>query len=332
MKIKFIHDFESITSVDNLLEAWGEFVRGKKRKKDVQEFYANLMDNVFLLHEDLRNHTYKHGKYQAFNICDPKPRNIHKASVRDRLLHHAIYRRLYPFFAQTFIADSFSCQLGKGSHRALDRFRLFAHKTSGNYTRTCWILKCDIKKFFANINHNVLIKILKEYISDREIIWLVEEIIGSFNSGRSGVGLPLGNLTSQLFVNVYMNEFDQFIKHKLKAEYYVRYADDFVILSTDKIWLEDIVLSIKKFLLEELKLELHPDKVFIKTLASGVDFLGWVHFSDHKVLRTTTRRRMIKRLAVQNNEPTINSYLGLLSHGNTHRLLAKIFPQNKTPA
>ncbi|MEK9173095.1 MAG: reverse transcriptase/maturase family protein, partial [Patescibacteria group bacterium] len=316
MKIKFIHDFESITSVDNLLEAWGEFVRGKKRKKDVQEFYANLMDNVFLLHEDLRNHTYKHGKYQAFNICDPKPRNIHKASVRDRLLHHAIYRRLYPFFAQTFIADSFSCQLGKGSHRALDRFRLFAHKTSGNYTRTCWILKCDIKKFFANINHNVLIKILKEYISDREIIWLVEEIIGSFNSGRSGVGLPLGNLTSQLFVNVYMNEFDQFIKHKLKAEYYVRYADDFVILSTDKIWLEDIVLSIKKFLLEELKLELHPDKVFIKTLASGVDFLGWVHFSDHKVLRTTTRRRMIKRLAVQNNEPTINSYLGLLSHGN----------------
>ena len=146
------------------------------------------------------------------------------------------------------------------------------------------------------------------------------------------MGLPLGNLTSQLFVNVYMNEFDQFIKHKLKAEYYVRYADDFVILSTDKIWLEDIVLSIKKFLLEELKLELHPDKVFIKTLASGVDFLGWVHFSDHKVLRTTTRRRMIKRLAVQNNEPTINSYLGLLSHGNTHRLLAKIFPQNKTPA
>jgi len=122
MKIQLSHSFEDIIGVENLLEAWKEFVKGKRGKKDVQEFSFHLMDNVLSLHEDLSNYTYTHGGYQAFNICDPKPRNIHKASVRDRLLHHALYRKLYPFFNKTFISDSFSCRLGKGTHRALNRF------------------------------------------------------------------------------------------------------------------------------------------------------------------------------------------------------------------
>ena len=319
MKIQLRHSFKDIVSIDNLLGAWKEFVKGKRNKLDVQEFSLKLMDNMFILHEDLSSGSYRHGGYQAFNISDPKPRNIHKASVRDRLLHHAIYRILYPFFDNTFIPDSFSCRLDKGTHKALNRFKEFAYIVSKNNTRTCWILKCDIRKFFASINHQVLVDILNSYIPDKQIIWLLKEIVESF-SVKPGVGLPLGNLTSQLLVNVYMNEFDQFVKHKLKAKHYIRYADDFVILSDNWKELENLIPIIRSYLLEKLKLELHPQKVFIKTLASGIDFLGWVNFPDHRILRTTTKRRMLKKVKESPISATIDSYLGLLKHGNTRKL------------
>ena len=318
-RVNFYHSFEDIVSLENLLESWKEFLRGKRKRKDVQEFGLSLMDNIIGLHNELANHTYSHGPYQAFRINDPKPRQIHKSLVRDRLLHHAIYRQLYPFFDRVFIPDSFSCRLNKGGHKALNRFRQFGYKVGKNNTQTCWILKCDIRKFFENINHEILIIILKEYITDKNIIWLLEEIVESFSSA-SGRGLPLGNLTSQLFVNIYMNKFDQFIKHKLKVKYYIRYADDFVIFSHDKSWLEKLLPKIGDFLSEYLKLDIHPDKVFIKTLVSGVDFLGWVHFPKHRVLRTTTKRRMFKRIASNDTSETFNSYLGLMKHGNTHKL------------
>lgn len=319
MKIQLRHSFEDIICLDNLLEAWREFIRGKRNNPDVQEFYLKLMDNLFILHEDLSSNNYRHGGYGAFNISDPKPRNIHKASVRDRLLHHAIYRILYTFFDKVFISDSFSCRLGKGTHKALNRFREFANKVSRNNTRTCWILKCDIRKFFASIDHQTLLDILNSYITDKQIIWLLQEIIESFST-KPKVGLPLGNLTSQLFVNIYMNELDQFVKHKLKVKYYIRYADDFVFFSENKYWLEEQILKIKKFLEEKLKLEIHPQKIFIKTLSSGVDFLGWVNFPDHWVLRTTTKRRALRRINTHSTLETINSYLGLLSHGNTYKI------------
>ncbi len=314
-RVQFHHNFGEIISVENLLAAWREFLNGKRGRNDVGEFGAHLMDNILALHEDLRDKKYKHDGYRAFNISDPKPRNIHKAIVRDRLLHHAIYRVLYPFFDRTFIADSYSCRKDRGTHKALSRFRSFGYEVSKNNTKTCWVLKCDIKKFFANIDHEILTKILKPYILDDNALWLLEEIIHSFSPG-----LPLGNLTSQLFVNIYMNEFDQFMKHKIKAKYYIRYADDFVIFSRDKGWLMKLVPNIRNFLSAMLKLELHPSKVSVGTLASGVDFLGWVHFPDHRILRTSAKRRMIKRLKTSKKEETISSYIGLLSHGNTHKL------------
>lgn len=320
MRIQLRHRFEDVIRVENLLLAWKEFLRGKRRKPDVAEFSLRLMDNIFALHRDLVKRVYHHGGYHAFNISDPKPRNIHKASVRDRLLHHAMYRILYPFFDRTFIADSYSCRLHKGTHKALNRFRAFAYRVSQNHTRTAWVLKCDIQKFFANIDHEVLIRILSRYIPDPDIIVLIQEIVESFSSTRPGIGLPLGNLTSQLFVNVYMNEFDQFAKHTLKAKYYIRYADDFVILQENRTGLEELIPSISDFLYDTLRLKLHPDKIFIKALASGVDFLGWVHFPDHRVLRTATKRRMIKRVRTNPTSATINSYLGLLGHGNCHTL------------
>ncbi len=318
--------------------AWQEFQKGKTKKEDVVEFKRQLMNNIFSLHNDLKNKTYKHGAYEHFVVNDPKKRDIHKASVRDRLLHHAIYRKLYPFFDKTFIADSYSCRNNKGTHRAMKRFDVFARKESKNYTKTVWVLKCDIRKFFASINHNILINILKRKIEDEDILWLLKNVIGSFDSGgvipahagiqgqnldsrmrgndKNKVGLPLGNLTSQLLVNIYMNEFDQYVKHKMKIKYYIRYADDFVVMSRDRKCLECVCKKIEDFFTQELKLSLHPDKVFIKTIASGVDFLGWVHFEKHKTLRTVTKRRMFRKVSEKN----VASYLGLLSHGNGFKL------------
>lgn len=324
MKRQLIHSFEEIISLENLFSAWQEFYRGKSSKKDVQLFVANLIDNIVALHEDLANKTYRHGGYEQFGISDPKPRQIHKAQVRDRVLHHAIYRILYPAFDTVFIADSFSCRTNKGTHKAMDRFQALAYKVSKNHTRTCWVLKCDIKKFFASIDHEVLIGILKERIADKNIIWLLQNVVGSFSIGKPGTGLPLGNLTSQLFCNVYMNEFDQFVKQKLKAKHYVRYADDFVFLSENQEWLNGQIPRIQEFLERKLKLRLHPDKIYIKSFAAGVDFLGWIHFPKYRRLRTVTKKRMFKRIKESPKPETLQSYLGVLSHGDSYGLAEEV--------
>jgi RNA-directed DNA polymerase len=280
------------------------------------------MDTILELRRDLLNRTYRHGPYHQFRINDPKPREISKASVRDRLLHHAVYRVLYPFFARRFIADSFSCQEGKGTHKALNRFRSFAYRVSRNHTRTCWVLKCDIRKFFASIDQDILLDILASSGIDPDTLWLLNRIISSFSSGLPAgrQGLPLGNLTSQLLVNIYMNEFDQFVKHQLKAPYYLRYADDFAVLSHDKGLLMEILPKMGDFLQERLNLDLHSRKVSIRTLSSGVDFLGWVHFPDHRVLRTATKRRMMRRMAESPTEATRQSYRGMLGWGNARKI------------
>jgi retron-type reverse transcriptase len=308
---KLAHKYEDIISLENILEAWQEFLKGKRNKPDVQKFSFHLMDNILNLHYELLNHTYKHGAYQCFKIADPKPRIIHKATVKDRLLHHAVYKMLYLYFDKKFIADSYSCRNNKGIHRALNQFRKYCYAVSKNNTRQCWILKCDIKKFFTSIDQKILIRILEKYILDKNIIDLLSEIVFSFDKG-----LPLGNLTSQLFSNVYLNEFDQFVKHKLKIKYYIRYADDFVVFSQEKKYLKDLVLPFQDFLEQQLRLTMHQDKIFIATIYSGVDYLGWVNFKDHRVLRRVTKRKMLKKACNKN----LQSYLGMLKHGNTGKL------------
>lgn len=320
MKRQLSHSYSEVISLDNLFTAWHEFAIGKSKRKDVQQFSRNLIDNIVSLHTDLADRTYTHGGYIHFSITDPKPRNIHKATVRDRVLHHAIYRLLYPFFDKTFIADSYSCRENKGGHRAINKFRYFGNQVSKNNTKPAWVLKCDIRKFFASIDHTVLLTILSSYIPDRNIIWLLERVISSFESGTSRVGLPLGNLTSQLFCNVYMNEFDQFVKHSLKSKHYIRYADDFVLLDGDKNALASHALKISDFLNNSLKLTLHPSKVFTKTIASGLDFLGWVQFPTHRTLRTSTKSRMLRRIRENPKPATLASYTGMISHGNAFHL------------
>lgn len=334
MKRKLTHSFGNIISIKNLCLAWEEFIVGKKKKIDVIRFGSNLMDNIISLHEDLANRTYQHGGYEAFKISDPKLRDIHKASVRDRLLHHAIYRVLYPFFDWLFIADSYSCRTGKGTHRAVKRFNQMAMSESRNNHRTCWVLKCDIRKFFASIDHKILLSLLRERILDKNIMWLLENVVESFKTPRqdchvglwpprndkSNIGLPLGNLTSQLFANIYLNELDQWVKHFLRVKKYIRYADDFVFLSADENYLENLIPQIDIFLQSRLKLQLHDKKVFIQTYASGVDFLGWINYPTHRVLRGATRRRMFARVKAYPRKATMQSYLGLLKHGNTEKL------------
>lgn len=189
-------------------------------------------------------------------------------------------------------------------------------------------MKGDIRKFFANIDHKILLDILRRKIPNENVIWLLEKIIDSFHSeNKPGIGLPLGNLTSQLLVNIYMNEFDHFIKRDLKIACYIRYADDFVIFHESEKYLKNTLPIISSFLENHLKLSLHPDKVFIRTIASGLDFLGWVNFPHHQILRTATKRRVYKNL----NEKSLASYCGLLSHGNTYKLQQKIIERLTDP-
>ncbi len=305
MKV-FKKQYPEVATVENLFIAWEEFLRGKKNRSDVGFFQARLADNIFTLAKELQEKTYIHSGYVSFNISDPKPRII------------------YGYFDSTFIFDSYSCRMGKGTHRAIDRFRQFAGIVSKNNTKTCFVLKCDIRKFFASIDHAILKRILASHIEDPELRSLFFVVIDSFaTAGTPGVGLPLGNLTSQLLVNVYMNEFDQFVKRTLKAKHYIRYADDFVFLSDDKKYLESLIPLISDFLATKLKLSLHEKKLFLKTLASGVDSLGWVHFPDHRTLRTATKRRMMKRLKDPIPPESVSSYRGMLSHGNTYKIQKK---------
>lgn len=325
--MKYINEiapFEGIFSAENLLRSFYIFKKGKKDKKDVAEFSMRLAENILVLHHDIMSGAYHHGGYEHFKIADPKPRDIHKASVRDRVVHHTIYRALYSYFDRKFIHDSYSCRIGKGVHKATKRFEAFAKKEGLNNTRTAWVLKGDIRKCFASVDHNILKGMLGKELQCARMVALLDEVIDSFSAGEEGKGIPLGNLTSQLFINIYLNEFDQYMKRVLKTKYYIRYADDFVVLSHDKNLLVGMVPLIEQFLVEHLHLILHPDKLFIRTVSSGVDFLGWVHFLNSHVLRTVTKKRMQKALTNNLSEAVKSSYNGLLLHGDTYKLRRRI--------
>lgn len=313
------HNFVDLISIDNLFQAWDEFRKGKRKRKDVQVFERNLEDNLFALHESLIKKIYRHGSYFAFFVHDPKRRHIHKASVRDRVIHHLLYKYLYTLFDKTFICDSFSCRLKKGIHKAVNRLEKFTRKVSKNYTRPCWVLKLDIKKFFASVDHQILMDLFKKKINDPDILCLLKEVIDSFP-----LGIPLGNLTSQVFANIYLNELDQFIKHQLKVKYYLRYADDFIIISSKRMDLDKYLKIITSFLNDRLKLFLHPKKIILRKLDWGIDFLGYIVLHHYRLPRTKTKQRVFKKLrnkiGTDNFEQSLQSYLGYLSHANSYKL------------
>jgi len=323
--------------LENLVVSWREFRIGKKNRRDTLIFEHDLEDNLWELHRVLADRTYKHSGYSSFFVQDPKVRHIHKALVRDRVLHHAIVKHLNPIFEPNFIYDSYSCRINKGTHRGVEAFTEHARQVSKNWTIPCWVLKCDIRKFFASIDQNILLDIVFKQVTDPDARWLINEVVSSFRSeftidSKEPKGLPIGNLTSQLFANVYLNELDQFMKHRLKEHHYIRYADDFVILHTQRDHCFDIIKPINKFLKEVLKLELHPNKITIRKFSQGVDFLGYVCFPHFVIPRVKTKDRIFnkihqnillykrKQLTEKSLNQSIYSYLGILSHSNSFEL------------
>jgi len=234
--------------------AWREFRRGKRSKPDVQQFEFNLEENIMQLHEALAAKTYIGSPYESFYVADPKLRHIHKASVRDRVLHQALFRILYPIFDQSFIYDSYSCRLKKGVHAGVSRLACFARTASSGYARVVYGAKLDIRKFFDSINHSILFNLIRKKINDPDTLQLISLIINSFETTR-GMGLPLGNVTSQLFANIYLNELDQFVKNKMKIRQYLRYCDDFIFLHANRDYIDECIRIIDTFLCTELGLE-----------------------------------------------------------------------------
>ena len=280
----------------------------------------------------MESKTYRHSEYISFYVKDPKLRHIHKACVKDRVLHRAVFRILYPIFDRSFIFDSYSCRVGKGTHKAVNRLNDFARKVSKNNMKPCFILKCDVKKYFDSIDQDILIDLIKGKIKEKNAIWLIKEIIKSFSSG-----LPLGNITSQLFANIYLNELDKFIKYKLRIRYYIRYCDDFIMLDGNRKYLEELISKIGGFIEERLKLSLHQDKIKISRHYQGTYFLGYVSFPHHRVLRSKTRKRMFRKINQRIEElkqskiseeslnQTVQSYLGVLSHCDSYKLRKQLF-------
>ena len=325
-----------MTSPEHLFAAWDIFKSDKRNKIDVMDFEQKVEQHIFQLHRDLRDKTYKHGPYTGFFITDPKRRHIHKATVRDRVLHHGIFKTLNPIFEPGFIADSFSCRIGKGTHKGVERLAHMLRAVSRNGTRECYALKCDVRKFFDSIDHEILLEILARRIKDPEVMWLMREIIGSFESGRRDLfharGVPIGNLTSQLFANVYMNDFDQFVKQELRVKHYVRYTDDFVIVANNRTELEKLIAPIDQFLSERLRLSLHPDKIQLVKYRKGVDFLGYVQFTHHRLMREQSKQRLLRKLKHAEAQyrrgefdesrmnATLQSYLGVLKHADAYQL------------
>ncbi|MEY3783686.1 MAG: hypothetical protein RLZZ230_8 [Candidatus Parcubacteria bacterium] len=294
----------------------------------------DIEKHIFELYRDLKNGTYQHGPYKGFWIHDPKVRRIHKATVRDRVLHHAIFRALNPIFEPTFIPNSFSCRIGKGTHKGVEKLREMIRTESGNNTRPCFVLKCDVRKFFDSIDHTALLEILARKIKDKKVMCLMHEVVGSFAATRANLfdrkGVPIGNLTSQIFANIYMNEFDQFVKQDLKVKHYVRYTDDFVLISSDKSYLEKLLPSMRDFLRTKLYLELHPKKVTLTTHHRGIDFLGYVILPEHIKMRSKTKKRIPRKLResvelYKNGviseltlKSTLQSYVGVISHADAY--------------
>lgn len=329
--------YQEITTPEAIFQAWDEFINGKKKKADVIEFGRFLEDNLFSLQESLRKKTYKHGGYKSFYVRDPKVRHIAKACVRDRVVHHLVTNVLEEIFDPTFYAHSYSCRKDKGTHKAVEAFVSMARKVSHNNTSRCFVLKCDIKKFFATVDHDVLTESLEERIKDKDFLWLLDEIINSFRSEYtvelfSPKGMPIGNLTSQLFANIYLNSLDIFMKNELKLKYYIRYADDFVILSDNLEDLNKLLPKIAGFTEKNLKMSLHPNKIKICNYYLGIDFLGYIVFPNFIIPRTKTKRRILRKLeqkikqfqnsgtTAESLNQTLQSYLGYLQHANAYKL------------
>ncbi|MBI2507432.1 hypothetical protein HYV89_00590 [Candidatus Woesearchaeota archaeon] len=339
-----------LCSIENLNSAFKKAREDKASLPYVIKFEKNLVEELKKLQKELSSKTYKSFPLKRFIIRDPKTRTIHASAFRDRVVYHALVNILEPIFDPIFIHDSYASRKGKGTLKAVQRFDHFKRKISKNgrlaknaYNKSSvvgYVLKADIKHYFDTVDHERLLRIVESKIKDENVMWLIKQVLVNFDSPIKGKGMPLGNLTSQFFANVYLNELDQFVKHKLKAKYYIRYVDDFVILHNDKGKLLEYKDKIGKYLMY-LKLGLHPTKSNIIPLRNGIAFLGYRIFYHHKLLRKSNIDKFERdfnqkleiyeggggRYSYENLLASIEGWFGYAMWANTYKLRREIIKQ-----
>jgi retron-type reverse transcriptase len=338
------HLFTKIISFENLLIAAGKAQKGKRFKPTTALFNLNLEKELLSLQNELIEKGYRHGNYRDFQINDPKKRLISAAPYRDRVVHHALCNIIEPIFDRKFIYDSYACRINKGTHAAMERYTAFARKNR-------YVLKCDIKKYFQSIDQKILLEILNRTITCGDTRWLMRRIVTSriddshavyfkgddlFTPYQRHRGIPIGNLTSQFFANVYLNGFDHFAKEDLGCKYYIRYVDDFVVFDQSKTRLHEVRTQFENYL-TKLRLKLHEKKCRIFKVDEGVCFLGFRIFPTHRLLKKQNllyMRRKLKRmqteyqeedLSIENLSQRIQSWVSHAEHGDTYRIRSRIF-------
>lgn len=288
-------------SLENIWQSWFSFRKGKQSTPELERFQYYLEQNLSELAADLQNNTYRHGTYRTFIVCDNKKRQIAVAPIKDRIVHRLLYNYLLPIWDQTFIYDAWSCRMGKGLSGTIERTQEFLKSYPDAY-----IWKGDIRKFFDNVDQMVLLDLLKRRVRDKKALVVILEVLGSY--GKK-VGMPIGNLTSQIFANIYLNELDRFVKHKMKPLAYLRYGDDFILLATNKKNLENMRKETKEFISTKLKLELNPKCDLILKVRYGLKFLGLNFWSSARKLSERNQKRIKNRLNLSN----LASYRGIIS-------------------
>ena len=337
--------YPQIVDFRNLLAAAKKAEKGKRFRENVLDFNYNLEGELATIQKNLSEKTYQPGKYRTFYIKEPKSRMISAAPYRDRVVHHALCNVIVPFIEPTFIADSYANRLYFGTHRALRRFITFARSSR-------YVLQCDLQKYFPSIDHEILKNLLRRKIKCPDTIWLIETIIDNSNEQLPAVehfqgddlltplqrrrGLPIGNLTSQFFANVYLNSFDHFIKEQLKVKKYLRYVDDFALFSDDWGFLAEARLAVEEYL-ASLRLKIHPIKSQLFETKHGANFLGFRVLPDRIRVRTENLRRARRRLrkmqrdyadciiTIDKVSQSIQSWFAHLDHGDTWQLRQQIF-------
>jgi retron-type reverse transcriptase len=313
--------FREIMSLDNLYEAYKEARKGKRWQWIVRRFEENVLWNIIQLQDDLEAKRFTTSAYRTKRIYEPKERDIYVLPFYpDRIVQHALLRVIIPIWDGLFIYDSYACRAGKGMHQG-------SRKVMEHIRRYRYCLKCDISKFYPSIDHEILKRIIRKKIKCRDTLWLIDDIIDSFEGGKN---TPIGNYTSQWFGNLYMNELDQWLRHTHKVRAYVRYTDDFVIFSDDKRELHRLRDEIEQYLREQLKLKFSKWSIF--PVSQGVDYLGYRHFKEKILLRKSTAKRVKKRMAqlpkklakgkitTEQYRSSIASTEGWLRWSNSHNL------------
>lgn len=310
------------------MKAYHKARKCKRYRPDVLEFEANREDNLFQAIEVLKDGTYQPGEYRVFKVREPKERIIMALPFFDRVIQHMIVNFIEPIFEKRFLFHSYACRKGKGVHEASKTLSKWLYELEVVQGKKIYAIKGDIHHYFQSVSHDILKAEIRRYISDKALLKILDRIIDHNGIFPPGVGIPVGNLTSQLFANVYLNKLDQFVKHELKVKYYVRYMDDFIILSEDPAELRRLLAIIEEFLRRELRLELNP-KTTILAAKNGINFVGYIHYKDHKKIRKDARRRLTKLLkAFETGEVeqeyfdrSIESRFGHMEHADTYNYI-----------